>query len=292
MCFPVQCVVSTYRATFSEIPRKVKISRAPRFQYLKIEIPAARRSTTMPVPPQTVHSNGRKYVFVSTISSPHVHEYRDGSEPVVIKQTTAEEVNTLRRVGENHPNIIRYIDSLGDEIVAGYKTSRKFLLVMEKADGGTLKDLISHVRGLSSSRSSTFVLPAQFLYSVLASLIEAVLYLETSLAVPIQHIDFHTGNVAFFRRRSSWPSVKILDFNRVQPGDEGDPSPAIGVFARTLLQERSVLPPEFVDILETLSAPLTSLDSLASARTLALSRARNCTPAREHQWLIEYFDSL
>lgn len=246
----------------------------------------------MPIPPQTVHSNGRKYVFISTISSPLVHEYRNESEHVVIKQTTAQEVNTLRRVGKDHPNIIRYIDSLGDEIVAGYKTTPRFLLVMEKADGGTLRDLISHVRGLNSVRRPTFILPAQFLYKVLANIIEAVLYLETSLTVPIQHIDCHIGNVAFFRRRSAWPSVKILDFNRVQPGGKGCQSPAIGVFARSMLQHRCVLPPDFVDILETLSAPLTSLDILASVQALALDRARKCTAARRHHWLTEYFGSL
>lgn len=245
----------------------------------------------MPKPPQIVHINGRKYVFVSTISSPQVHEYLNETEHVVIKQTTAEEANTLSRVGKNHPNIIRYMDSIGDEIVAGYKTSPKHLLVMEKADGGTLKDLIAHVRGLASARSSTVVLPAQFLYNVLVSLIDAVLYLETSLTVPIQHIDCHIGNVAFFKRRSSWPSVKILDFNRVQPGGKDCPSPAIGVFARSLLQHRCILPPEFVDVLEKLSAPLTSLDILASVRALALARARECTPPRRHPWLIEYFDS-
>ncbi|KAG6367576.1 hypothetical protein INS49_001769 [Diaporthe citri] len=245
----------------------------------------------MPIPPQTVHSNGGKHVFVSTISSPNVHEYRNESEHVVIKQTTAEEVNILRRVGKNHPNIIRYIDSLGDEIVAGYKTCPKLLLVMEKADGGTLKDLVAHVRGLNTARRPTFVLPAQFLYNVLASLIEAVLYLETSLTVPMQHIDCHIGNVAFFRRRCSWPSVKILDFNRVQPGGKGYPSPAIGVFARGLLQHRCVLPSEFVDILEELSAPLTSLGILTSVQALVLARARKCTPPRSHQWLTEYFDS-
>lgn len=245
----------------------------------------------MPKPPQTVHSNGRKYVFISTISGPWVHEYRNGSERVVIKQTSVEEVNTLKRVGKTHPNIIRYMDNLGDEIVVGHKTSQKQLLVMEKADGGTLKDLITHVRGLSSVRSSRLVLPDQFIYTVLASLIDAMLYLETCLAVPVQHIDCHIGNVAFFRRRYSWPSVKILDFNRVQPGGSGCPSPAIGIFARSLLQHRCVLPPEFIGLLEKLSAPLTNLDILASAQTHALARARKCTPARQHRWLIEYFGS-
>lgn len=244
----------------------------------------------MPVPPQIVHSNGQKYIFVSTISSPRIHEYRDGSELVVIKQTTADEVSVLRQVGK-HPNIVRYMDSLGEEIVAGYKTPRRLLLVMEKADGGTLKDLITYVRGLSPARSSKLVLPADVLYHVLASLIEAVLYLETSLAEPVQHIDCHIGNVAFFRRHSSWPVVKILDFNRVQPGGKGCPSPAIGVFARSLLQHRSVLPPEFVGILEELSAPLTSLHTLTSVQAQALARARKCSPAHEHRWLIEYFDS-
>lgn len=66
------------------------------------------------------------------------------------------------------------MDSLDDKIVAGNKTSRKFLLVMEKADGGTLGDLITYVRALGSSHRSKFVIPAQFLYKVLAGLIEAV----------------------------------------------------------------------------------------------------------------------
>lgn len=246
----------------------------------------------MPTPPQTVHSNGRKYVFVSTISSPQVHEYRSETKHVVIKQATAEEANTLRRAGKNHPNIIRYMDSIGDEIVAGYKTSPKHLLVMEKADGGTLADLVAHVRGLTSTRSSTVILPAQFLCNVLASIIETVLYLETSLTEPIQHIDCHIGNVAFFRQRSSWPSVKILDFNRVQPGGKDCPSPAVGVFARSLLQHRGVLPPEFVEVFEKLSAPLTGLDNLTSVQALALAKSRDCTPSSSDQWLIEYFDSL
>lgn len=245
----------------------------------------------MPEPPQTVYSNGREYVFVSTISSPQIYEYRNKSKHVVVKQTTAEEVNTLRLVGKNHPNIIRYIDSLDDKIGAGNEAPRKFLLVMEKADGGTLEDLITHVRALSSSRRSRFVLPAQFLYEILAGLIKAVLYLESSLAVPVQHIDCHIGNVAFLKRRSSWPSVKILDFNRVQPGGKGCPSPAIGVFARSLLNHRSLLPLEFVDILAKLSAPLTSLEALANARDHALTRAQKCTSVYSHWWLIEYFNS-
>lgn len=245
----------------------------------------------MPIPPQTLYSNGRKYVFVSTSTSPQIHEYRDKSKYVVIKQTTAEEANTLRLVGKNHPNIIRYIDSLDDKIGAGNETPRKLLLMMEKADGGTLEDLITHVRALSSSRRSRYVLPAQFLYEILAGLIKAVLYLESSLAVPVQHIDCHIGNVAFLKRRSSWPSVKILDFNRVQPGGKGCPSPAIGVFARSLLQHKGLLPLEFVEILVKLSAPLTSLEALASAQAQALARAQKCTSARNHRWLIEYFNS-
>lgn len=244
------------------------------------------------MPPQTVHSNGHKYVFVSTISNPKIHEYRDGSEHVVIKQATAEEVKTLSQVGESHPNIIRYMDSLGEEIVAGYKTPPRLLLVMEKADGGTLKDLITHVRGLSSSRSSQIVLPAQFLDHVLASLIDAVIYLETSIPDPVQHIDCHIGNIAFLRHHSSWPVVKILDFNRVQPGAKGCPSsPAIGVFARSLLQHRGLLPPEFVGMLEELSTPLTSLHILASVQAQALARAPKGPIVQKHQWLIDYFDS-
>lgn len=244
----------------------------------------------MPKPPQTVHSNGGKYDFVATISNPNVHEYRNESGHVVVKQATAKEVNVLSQVGKNHPNIIRYIDSLGEEIVAGYKTSGKHLLVMEKADRGTLKDLITHVRGLSTSRSSAFVLPAYFLYSVLAGLVEALLYLETSLEEPVQHIDCHVGNVAFSKRPSSWPVVKILDFNRVQAGGKGEPSPAIGVFARSMLQDRCVLPQEFVDILEKLSAPLTSLDDLASAQALASARSGKYNSSSTPQWLTEYFD--
>lgn len=244
----------------------------------------------MATPPQTVHSNGRKYVFVSTISSPHVHEYRNESEHVVIKNTTAKEVNALKQVG-SHANIIQYMDSIGEEIVAGYKTSQRFLLVMEKADGGTLKDLIAHVRGMSSTRSSNVVLPAPFLYHILASLIDAVLYMEKSLPAPLQHIDCHIGNVAFSKQRSGWPMVKMLDFNRVQRTDKGDLSPAIGVFARSLLQDRSLLPPDFVNILEELSAPETSLDALGSAQAHALDKARDCNPARDHPWLIQYFDS-
>lgn len=244
----------------------------------------------MATPPQTVHSNGRKYVFVSTISSPHVHEYRNESEHVVIKNTTAKDVNALRQVG-SHPNVIQYMDSIGEEIVAGYKTSQRFLLVMEKADGGTLKDLIAHVRGMSSTRSSNVVLPAPFLYHILASLIEVVLYMDTSLTEPLQHIDCHIGNVAFSRQRSCFPVVKMLDFNRVQQAEKGDLSPVIGVFARSLLQDRSLLPPDFVNILEELSAPETSLDSLASAQVHALAKARDCIPSRDHPWLMEYFDS-
>lgn len=245
----------------------------------------------MATPPQTVYSNGQKYVFVSTISSPHVHEYRNESEHVVIKQTNAKEVDTLKQVGKSHANIIQYMDSIGEEIVAGHKTSQRFLLVMEKADGGTLKDLIAHVRGMSSTRSSSVVLPAEFLYHILASLIDAVLYMEKCLTEPLQHIDCHIGNVAFSKQRSGWPVVKILDFNRVQQTDRGDLSPAIGVFARSLLQDRSLLPPDFVGILEELSAAETSLDALARAQAHALAKARDCTPTRDYPWLMEYFDS-
>lgn len=246
----------------------------------------------MAPPPQTVHSNGHKYVFVSTMSSPNVHEYLDGSEHVVIKQTTDDEANTLRSVGKKHANIIQYKDSLGDEIVAGHKTPRRVLLVMEKADAGTLEDLIKHVRSLSSTRnSSRHILPAEFLYNVLASIIDAVLYLETSLTTPLQHIDCHIGNIAFSRHGPTWPAVKLLDFHRIQTGDKGDPSPAVGLFARNLLEHRSVLPPDFVGTLESLSAPLTSLETLASVQALALAKARAYTPVPGDQWLIDYFNS-
>lgn len=185
------------------------------------------------------------------------------------------QVNTLKRVGENHPDINRYMDSLGDEIVAGHKTSRSLLLVMEKADGGTLRDLIAHARGLISVRRPRLVfLPAQFLYNVsLASLIDAVLYPETSLTAPVQHIDYHIGNVAFFRRALFLALGEDTGDQQGQTGGRGCPSPAIGVFVRSLLQHRCVLPQGFVDILEELSAPLTSLDILASARGHALAKA-------------------
>lgn len=226
------------------------------------------------------------------MSTPHVHEYLDGSEHVVIKQTTADEANTLRIVGKQHASIIQHKDSLGDEIVAGHKTPRRVLLVMEKADAGTLEDLIKHVRSLSSTRnSSKHLLPAEFLYNVLASIIDAVLYLETSLTTPLQHIDCHIGNIAFSRQGPTLPAVRLIDFHRIQTGDKGGPSPAVGLFARNLLEHRSILPPEFVGTLESLSAPLTSLETLTSVQALALAKARAYTPVPGDQWLIEYFNS-
>lgn len=243
----------------------------------------------MPIPPRAVQTNAGNFVYVSTISSPKIHQHCNGSETVVIKRATAEEVNPLRRAGKNHPNIIRYVDSLGEEIIVVYQTPRSFLLVMERADLGTTEDLITHIRSLSTYRRPRLVLPLELLYHILANIIEAVLYLETSLPLPIQHIDCHIGNVAFLRSPSSWPSVKIMDFHRIQPGDEGCPPPAIGVFARSLLQNRSVLPLEFVGVLKQLSAPLMSLTILRTARADALCKASKCDTARLPPWLINYF---
>ncbi|KAK2600630.1 hypothetical protein N8I77_010151 [Diaporthe amygdali] len=90
-------------------------------------------------------SDVNEYAYVSTISSPNVHRYCSGPDHVVIERTTVEEVDYLRRAGKNHPNILRYIDNLGEEIVVGHETSPKFLLFMEGANDNTLKDLITYV---------------------------------------------------------------------------------------------------------------------------------------------------
>lgn len=103
---------------------------------------------------------------------------------------------------------MRYIGNLGGKIVVGHKTSTKFLLLMEGADGGTLKDPITHVSSFNPAHGPKFVLPAGLLCHVLASIIEAVLYLETSLTMPMQYIDCHIGNVVFLRRPSPWHPVK------------------------------------------------------------------------------------